>query len=124
MGPLPLDHHRQRRCLSGFYERLCHFHGCHRSKWLPLCELHSHSSNNYHDDAGSDAHKGILFCEYWLVKHHEYDTPALYDPDGIYRYWNGVNWRALLSTLVVIVPLLPALAKQVIPQAVTIDQGL
>ncbi|KAH8894284.1 NCS1 allantoate transporter [Thozetella sp. PMI_491] len=67
---------------------------------------------------------GILTCDYWLVKKRKYDVPALYNPDGIYTYWNGINWRALVTTLLVIVPLLPALAKKVTPQNVTISQGL
>ncbi|KAI1381416.1 uracil permease [Hypoxylon crocopeplum] len=68
---------------------------------------------------------GILVCDYWMVKNRKYDVPALYDPDGIYRYgrW-GVNWRALITTAVVIIPLLPALAKKVTPQNVDISQGL
>ncbi|OTA88073.1 hypothetical protein M434DRAFT_399143 [Hypoxylon sp. CO27-5] len=67
---------------------------------------------------------GILVCDYWIVKRRRYDVPALYDPEGIYRYKWGVNWRALITTLVVIVPLLPALAKKVTPQNVHISQGL
>ncbi|KAI0850077.1 uracil permease [Daldinia vernicosa] len=68
---------------------------------------------------------GVLACDYWAVKKRRYDVPALYDPDGIYRYnkW-GVNWRALIPTLAVIVPLLPALAKKVTPQNVDVSQGL
>ncbi|KAI0843756.1 uracil permease [Hypoxylon sp. FL0890] len=67
---------------------------------------------------------GILVCDYWIVKRRRYDVPALYDPEGIYRYKWGVNWRALTTTLVVIIPLLPALAKKVTPQNVHISQGL
>lgn len=67
---------------------------------------------------------GVLVCDYWVVKKRRYDVPALYDPDGIYRYRWGANWRALVPTLVVIVPLLPALAKKVTPQNVDIGQGL
>ncbi|KAK6954991.1 hypothetical protein Daesc_002621 [Daldinia eschscholtzii] len=69
---------------------------------------------------------GVLVCDYWVVKGRRYDVPALYDPEGIYRYGNrwGANWRALVPTLVVIVPLLPALAKKVAPKSVDIGQGL
>lgn len=70
---------------------------------------------------------GILCCDYWLVKRRRYDVPALYDPDGIYSYGSstwGTNWRALVATAVVIVPLLPAMAKKVTPQNVHISQGL
>ncbi|KAK4561465.1 hypothetical protein LTR86_004783 [Recurvomyces mirabilis] len=67
---------------------------------------------------------GILFCDYWLVKRRKYDVPALYDPRGLYRYKYGVNWRALITTVVVIVPLLPGMANKVTPASVHIDQGL
>ncbi|KAI1472010.1 uracil permease [Daldinia caldariorum] len=89
---------------------------------------------------------GVLVADYWLVKKRRYDVPALYDPRGIYRYNKagqaggaggaggigagaeigiaGVNWRALVPTLVVIVPLLPALAKKVAPGSVRISKGL
>lgn len=68
---------------------------------------------------------GILTCDYWLVKRRRYDVPALYDPDGIYSYGSwGTNWRALSVMLVVIVPLLPAMAKKVTPNNVHISQGL
>ncbi|KAI1461023.1 uracil permease [Annulohypoxylon moriforme] len=67
---------------------------------------------------------GVLVADYWVVKRRRYDVPALYDPEGIYRYRYGVNWRALVTTAVVIVPLLPALAKKVTPANVHISQGL
>ncbi|KAK5729515.1 hypothetical protein LTR17_011935 [Elasticomyces elasticus] len=67
---------------------------------------------------------GILVTDYWLVKHRKYDVPALYDPHGIYYYQYGVNWRALMVTLVVIIPLLPGMANKVTPDAVSINTGL
>ncbi|KAI1343801.1 uracil permease [Xylariaceae sp. FL0016] len=68
---------------------------------------------------------GVLLCDYWVVKRRRYDVPALYDPRGIYRYgrW-GVNWRALVTMLVVIVPLLPALAEKASPGTVDTSEGL
>ncbi|KAI4700584.1 hypothetical protein J4E81_003545 [Alternaria sp. BMP 2799] len=60
---------------------------------------------------------GILFTDYWLVKHRKYDVPALYDPRGIYRYGRyGTNWRAVVATFVTIIPLLPGLANKVNPR--------
>ncbi|KAI4917752.1 hypothetical protein J4E85_009844 [Alternaria conjuncta] len=60
---------------------------------------------------------GILFTDYWLVKHRKYDVPALYDPRGIYRYGRyGTNWRAVVATFVTIIPLLPGLANKVNPE--------
>ncbi|EON96415.1 putative ncs1 allantoate transporter protein [Phaeoacremonium minimum UCRPA7] len=66
----------------------------------------------------------MMFTDYWLIKKRKYDVPALYDPQGIYRYQYGINWRALVAMLVTVVPLLPALAKKVTPDNVDIDQGL
>ncbi|KAL2205934.1 uracil permease [Sarocladium strictum] len=67
----------------------------------------------------------ILFVDYWLIKHRKYDVPALYDPKGIYKYekW-GTNWRAVLATFPVIVPLMPGLANKVTTGEISIDKGL
>ena len=59
-----------------------------------------------------------------MVKHRKYDVPALYDPHGIYEYKPGSNWRALMTMLVLIIPLLPGLAEKVTPQHVSIGHGL
>ncbi|KKY15336.1 putative ncs1 allantoate transporter [Phaeomoniella chlamydospora] len=68
---------------------------------------------------------GILMSDYWIVKKRDYDVPALYDPKGIYKYNKfGCNWRALVTTLIVIVPLLPGLASAVSPSTVQISEGL
>lgn len=67
---------------------------------------------------------GILFCDYWLVKKRKYNVPALYDPNGIYAYHHGTNWRALLVTTIVIIPLIPGLAWKVAPKHVHISIGL
>lgn len=52
---------------------------------------------------------GILASDYWLIKRQHIDVPALYSPDARYRYWNGINWRALLAFLAAAVPNLPGL---------------
>jgi NCS1 family nucleobase:cation symporter-1 len=56
---------------------------------------------------------GILASEYWLVKRQHIDVPALYNPDGRYRYWNGVSWRALVALLVAVCPNLPGLGYSI-----------
>lgn len=67
---------------------------------------------------------GILFTDYWLIKHRKYDVPALYDPRGIYRYGEyGTNWRAVAATFITIIPLLPALANKVNPR-IRLQEGL
>ncbi|KXS97440.1 hypothetical protein AC579_3830 [Pseudocercospora musae] len=58
---------------------------------------------------------GITFSDYWIVKKRRYDVPALYDPKGIYSYWNGTNLRALATTVVVVGPLLPGMAHKINP---------
>ncbi|KAI5273606.1 uridine permease-like protein Fui1 [Aureobasidium subglaciale] len=67
---------------------------------------------------------GVMMVDYWIVKKRRYDVPALYDPHGIYRFGWGGNWRALVTTSLVIVPLLPALGNKVNPGGVTVPIGL
>lgn len=71
---------------------------------------------------------GILASDYWLVKKQNIDVPALYNPDGRYRYWNGINWRALIALLTATSPNLPGLGYSIGMQAdgtdtVNISQG-
>ncbi|PMD12562.1 hypothetical protein NA56DRAFT_712965 [Hyaloscypha hepaticicola] len=56
---------------------------------------------------------GILASDFWLVKKQHIDVPALYNPDGRYRYWNGINWRALLALIVAVTPNLPGLGYSI-----------
>jgi NCS1 family nucleobase:cation symporter-1 len=64
---------------------------------------------------------GILASDYWLVKKQHIDVPALYNPNGRYRYWNGINWRALLSLIVSVAPNLPGLGYSI--DLVTLANG-
>jgi len=56
---------------------------------------------------------GVLASDYWLVKKQHIDVPALYNPDGRYRYWKGINWRALTALVVAVTPNLPGLAHSI-----------
>lgn len=56
---------------------------------------------------------GILAVDYWVVRKQHLDVPALYDPHGRYRYWYGVNWRALLALLLAVCPNLPGLVYSI-----------
>uniref|UniRef100_A0A8H7TUX6 Uracil permease n=1 Tax=Bionectria ochroleuca TaxID=29856 RepID=A0A8H7TUX6_BIOOC len=67
---------------------------------------------------------GILTTDYWLIKRRKYNVPALYDPHGIYRFGWGGNWRALVTTVLIITPLLPALGHEVNPEGVPVPDGL
>lgn len=43
---------------------------------------------------------GVILADYAIVKRTRLDVPALFDPDGIYRYLGGVNPAALLAVAV------------------------
>jgi NCS1 family nucleobase:cation symporter-1 len=58
---------------------------------------------------------GIIASDFWIVKKREFDIPALYDPFGRYRYWAGINWRALVAFLFAVGPNLPGLALSITP---------
>jgi len=59
---------------------------------------------------------GIMVVDYWLVHRGKVDVPAMYDPYGRYRYWNGINWRAAIALLVSITPTLPGLINNINPK--------
>lgn len=66
---------------------------------------------------------GILVSDYWLVRKQKVDVPAMYNPDGRYHYWHGINWRALLSLLAASSPNLPGLAYSINSSTVSISTG-
>jgi nucleobase:cation symporter-1, NCS1 family len=42
---------------------------------------------------------GVLIADYWLVRGKRLALEDLYLPDGVYRYRNGWNWKAVIATL-------------------------
>lgn len=65
----------------------------------------------------------IQASDFWLVKKRKVDVPALYDPNGIYRYWNGINWRAAVAFIIGLTPNLPGLAKAV-NSSIQVSEGI
>jgi NCS1 family nucleobase:cation symporter-1 len=57
----------------------------------------------------------ISIADYWVMKKRRIDVSALYQPNGRYRYWHGVNWRAIISFIVSAGPNLPGMAQSVNP---------
>jgi NCS1 family nucleobase:cation symporter-1 len=55
----------------------------------------------------------ILCVDFWIVKKQKIDIAALYDPHGRYRYWYGINWRALVAFLAAFLPNFPGLINAV-----------
>lgn len=49
----------------------------------------------------------ILMFDFWVVHRHKYDVVSLYDFNGIYHYWEGINWRAWVAFIVGVAPSLP-----------------
>ncbi|CAK7268596.1 hypothetical protein SEPCBS119000_003141 [Sporothrix epigloea] len=66
----------------------------------------------------------ILAVDFWLVKRCHVDIPALYDPNGRYRYTKGCNWRAFVAFIVPVAPLLPGLAQSISPNTVHVSAGI
>ncbi|KAI0470519.1 allantoin permease [Xylariaceae sp. FL0804] len=57
----------------------------------------------------------IMITDYWLIRRGVLQVPALYQNEGRYRYKAGVNWRAVM-TLVVVKPInLPGLVHAIDP---------
>jgi len=50
---------------------------------------------------------GILIADYWVIRRQRLDLGDLYNPDGRYRYHNGVNWRAIAALMIAVLPVLP-----------------
>jgi len=84
---------------------------------------------------------GIMIADYYIVHKCRVDVPAMYDPNGRYRYTYGVvslfsppptqqkhhfthatlppsaqNWRAALAMIIAIPPLLPGLINSINPK--------
>nr|ODN85411.1 allantoin permease [Cryptococcus depauperatus CBS 7841] len=51
----------------------------------------------------------IMIADYWIVRKTKLHVPMLYQNEGIYRYHYGVNWRALVTLLIVFPINLPGL---------------
>ncbi|KAH9897471.1 permease for cytosine/purines, uracil, thiamine, allantoin-domain-containing protein [Xylariomycetidae sp. FL2044] len=55
----------------------------------------------------------ILVVDFWLVRKCQWNIPDLYTPEGIYWFWNGLNWRAFVSYLLGMVWALPGFIQAV-----------
>ncbi|KAF2094426.1 uracil permease [Rhizodiscina lignyota] len=55
----------------------------------------------------------IMVCDFWVIHRMKYDTLALFQPWGIYRYTAGVNWRAVVAFLVGVAPSMPGFINSI-----------
>ncbi|KAL1865586.1 hypothetical protein VTK73DRAFT_5194 [Phialemonium thermophilum] len=58
----------------------------------------------------------IMLFDFYVIHRRRYDTLALYNPEGIYRYRGGVNWRAVVAFLVGVAPSLPGFINSINPK--------
>ena len=50
---------------------------------------------------------GILIADYFVLRRRHLNVEALYDPNGEYRYSNGISWAALVALGLSVLPNLP-----------------
>ncbi|CAH6723732.1 allantoin permease [[Candida] jaroonii] len=55
----------------------------------------------------------VIIVDYWIVKKQNINVSELYNPNGIYHYTYGVNWRAAVAWICSVAPNLPGLAASV-----------
>jgi NCS1 family nucleobase:cation symporter-1 len=55
-------------------------------------------------------------ADFFVVKRQRLDIVALYNPHGRYRFYKGINWRALLAFVFALGPAMPGLAYNVNPE--------
>jgi len=56
---------------------------------------------------------GIMIADYFVVRRRELNVPALYDPNGRYRYSNGWSIVAIAAFALAVLPSLPGFLAQV-----------
>jgi len=54
---------------------------------------------------------GILICDYWVLRKQQLDLAALFDPRGKYSYSNGINWRAIVTLVIAVAPVVPGFIR-------------
>lgn len=54
---------------------------------------------------------GILICDYWVLRKRRLQLAELFNTNGIYSYSNGVNWRAIITLVVAIAPVVPGFIR-------------
>jgi NCS1 family nucleobase:cation symporter-1 len=54
---------------------------------------------------------GILICDYWVLRKQRLNLEGLFDPRGPYSYGSGYNWRAVVTLVVAIAPVVPGFLR-------------
>ena len=56
---------------------------------------------------------GILIADYWIVRRRQLSLGDLFRVEGRYSYRNGVNWRAVASLVIAVLPVVPGFIRAV-----------
>lgn len=54
---------------------------------------------------------GILIADYWVLRRQELAVSDLFKTDGVYRYSNGINWRAVTALVLAVLPVAPGFVR-------------
>ena len=54
---------------------------------------------------------GILIADYWVLRRRLLSTPDLFDVNGRYRYSNGINYKAMGTLVVAMLPVIPGFLR-------------
>jgi NCS1 family nucleobase:cation symporter-1 len=54
---------------------------------------------------------GILICDYWVLRKQRLDLAGLFETEGPYTYWSGINIRAVIALIVAIAPVVPGFLR-------------
>ena len=54
---------------------------------------------------------GILICDYWVLRKQRLDLASLFDATGHYSYSGGVYWRAIVTLVIAIAPVVPGFIR-------------
>ena len=56
---------------------------------------------------------GILIADYWVLRKQQLSLPDLFKLDGLYTYRSGVNWRAIATLVIAVLPVVPGFVRAV-----------
>jgi len=67
---------------------------------------------------------GVMCSDYYLVRKGKLNVKELYNPNGLYSYNGGWNWRAFVAFFIPVSVLIPGLAHSIAPLQVKVNNGV
>lgn len=65
-----------------------------------------------------------MCSDYYLVRKGKLNVKELYNPNGLYSYNGGWNWRAFVAFSIPVSVLIPGLAYSIAPLQVKVNTGI